>query len=252
MKKILISLIVCILFGCKSTQTLSSTTGLNPKLKAKQILKAHNRENADFTTLQSRVKIELIEGDQSQSHTVSLRMEHNKTIWINAFLNMVRLKITPERVQMYNKLDRTYFDGDFSLIKDLLGVELTFSNIENLSSGMRYLSTSPMLKRQPHPKGLRSSTKQQHILYDLFYRINPSYFKIDVQEVSQPLSNRMLNVFYQEFQEIQQQILPQKISIKLIENQKETTLKMNFKSVSLNQPLRFPFKFPSGFNPIDF
>jgi hypothetical protein len=29
-------------------------------------------------------------------------------------------------------------------------------------------------------------------------------------------------------------------------------LKMNFKSVSLNQPLRFPFKFPSGFNPIDF
>ena len=62
----------------------------------------------------------------------------------------------------------------------------------------------------------------------------------------------MLNVFYQEFQEIQQQILPQKISIKLIENQKETTLKMNFKSVSLNQPLRFPLKFPSGFNPIDF
>jgi hypothetical protein len=61
-----------------------------------------------------------------------------------------------------------------------------------------------------------------------------------------------LNVFYQEFQEIEQQILPQKISIKLIENQKETTLKMNFKSVSLNQPLRFPFKFPSGFKPIDF
>ena len=253
MKKILISLIVCILFGCKSTQTLSSTAGLNPKLKAKQILKAHNKENADFTTLQSRVKIELIEGDQSQSHTVSLRMEHNKIIWINAFLNMVRLKITPERVQMYNKLDRTYFDGDFSLIKDLLGVELTFSNIENLILGDALFKHKPnALKRQPHPKAYALAPKQQHPLYDLFYRINPSYFKIDVQEVSQPLSNRMLNVFYQEFQEIQQQILPQKISIKLIENQKETTLKMNFKSVSLNQPLRFPFKFPSGFNPIDF
>ena len=48
---------------------------------------------------------------------------------------MVRLKITPEKVQMYNKIDRTYFDGDFNLIEDFLGVELSFTHIENLLFG---------------------------------------------------------------------------------------------------------------------
>ena len=71
----------------------------------------------------------MIDGDKSKTHTVTLRMERNKVIWVNAFLNMVRLKITPQKVQMYNKLDRTYFDGDFTLIKDFLGVELSFSNL---------------------------------------------------------------------------------------------------------------------------
>ena len=37
-----------------------------------------------------------------------------------------KVKITPDRVQMYNKIDKTYFDGDFSLIKQLLGVDLIF------------------------------------------------------------------------------------------------------------------------------
>ncbi len=126
MRNFLVCLIVCLVFGCKSTQTLSSKSGLNPKLKAKQIIKAHNKQKADFLTLQSRLKIELIEGEKAQTHTVTLRMERDKVIWVNAFLNMVRLKITPQKVQMYNKLDRTYFDGDFTLIKRFFRCRIEF------------------------------------------------------------------------------------------------------------------------------
>ena len=253
MRKVLFYLIIGFIFSCKSTQTIASKSALNSKLKAKQILKTHNKQKSDFTTLQSRLKIELIEGTKSQSHTVTLRMERNQTIWINAFLNMVRVKITPEKVQMYNKLDRTYFDGDFALIKDFLGVELNFSHIENLLLGHAILSHKPnALKRQPHPKSYALSPKQQNVLFDVLYLINPGYFKLDGQSIIQFNQNRKLNVEYQTYQEIDEQVFPQEVTVKVDENQKETILKMNLKSVSLNQPLRFPYKRPTGYKPIEF
>jgi outer membrane biogenesis lipoprotein LolB len=252
MRKILFYLTICFIFGCKSTQTLTSSSSLNPKLKAKQIIKTHNKQRSGFTTLQSRLKIELIEGEKSQIHTVTLRMERNRTIWINAFLNMVRLKITPEKVQMYNKLNRTYFEGDFTLIKDFLGVELNYSHLENLLLGHTIFTyKSSDLKKEPHPKSYTLSPKQQNALFEVLYLINPGHFKLDGQIISQPNQNRKLNVHYHTFQDIEENILPQQMTIKVVENQKETALKMNFKSVSLNQPLRYPFKIPTGYKPIE-
>ena len=252
MRNFLVCLIVCLVFGCKSTQTPSSKSVLNPKLKAKQIIKAHNKQKADFLTLQSRLKIELIEGEKAQTHTVTLRMERNKVIWVNAFLNMVRLKITPEKVQMYNKLDRTYFDGDFTLIEDFLGVELSFSNLENLLLGDAMFNyRTNALEKQLHPKSYALSPKQQNALFEVLYLINPGYFKMDGQELRQLQRDRSLKVRYLSFQELDQQIFPKKMTIKAVENQQETTLNLNLKSLNLNQPIRFPFSIPSGFKAIE-
>lgn len=252
MRNFFIYLIVCVVFGCKSTQTLNSKSGLNPKLKAKQIIKAHNKQKADFLTLQSRLKIEMIDGEKSQTHTVTLRMERNKVIWVNAFLNMVRLKITPQKVQMYNKLDRTYFDGDFTLIKDFLGAELSFSNLENLLLGDAMFNyRANALEKQLHPKSYALSPKQQNALFEVLYLINPAYFKMDGQELRQLKRNRSLKVRYLSFQELDQQIFPKKMTIKAVENQQETTLNLNLKSLNLNQPIRFPFSIPSGFKAIE-
>ena len=153
---------------------------------------------------------------------------------------------------MYNKLDRTYFDGDFSLINDFLGVELKFSHIENLLLGDAIFSHKfNALKQQQHPISYALTPKQQNRLFDVLYLINPSYFKLDGQSIVQNNQNRKLNVDYHTFQEVENQIFPQEMTILVVENQKETTLKMNLKSLSLNQPLRFPFKVPTGYKPIE-
>ena len=253
MNKFIVHFVVCFMFlGCNTTQTISSKSELNSRLKPKQIIKAHNNQKAIFSTLQSRLKIELLEGDKSQTHTVTLRIQHNQVIWINAFLNMVRLKITPEKVQMYNKLDRTYFDGDYALIKEFLGVELNYQNLENLLLGDALFTHKPnALKKQWHDKSYALLPKEQHALFDVLYLINPSYFKMDGQELSQPLNNRALNVHYLSFQEINRQIFPQKMTIKAIENQQKTILNLHLKSLHLNQPLQFPFNIPSGYKAIE-
>ena len=79
----------------------------------------------------ARVKIDYVEGENSKSTTVSFRMEKDKTIWMSK-LGFIKAMITPDRVSFYNKLDNTYFDGDYALISDILGTDLDFNKVQNL------------------------------------------------------------------------------------------------------------------------
>ena len=252
-KKLTYTLITVLIFSCGTAKKIGLEPMRNSKMKAKQILKTHQKQKAEFSTLQARLKAEFKDGDKTQTQTLTLRMERGKMIWVNAFLNMVRLKITPEKVQMYNKLDRTFFDGDYEIIKDFLGIELNFSNLENVLLGEALFNPKAnTLKKEPSQRAYVLTPKKDNELLQVLYFINPSSFKLESQLVYQPLEYRSFDVNYQSFQAIDTQLFPKSITINVLENQRGTNLKLNFKSVILNQPLRFPFKMPEGYKPIDF
>ena len=54
------------------------------------------------------------------------------------------------------------------------------------------------------------------------------------------------------FQEINQQLIPSKMAITINGKQNNTFIKLNLKSVSLNQSIRFPFKLPKGYKLLNF
>ena len=97
-------------------------------------------------------------------------MERGKTIWANAFLNMVRLKITPEKVLMYNKLNRTVFEGDYEIINEFLGIELNFSNLENALLGDALFNPKTnALKREPNQTSYVLTPKNANELLQVLY-----------------------------------------------------------------------------------
>ena len=73
---------------------------------------------------------------------------------------------------------------------------------------------------------------------------------MDSQQLYQPLQQRMLQVDYKSYQEVQRQIVPENIHISAVEATSEVTIDLEYKSVSLNEEVRFPFKIPSGFKEI--
>ena len=246
-------IIIVLLYGCGPGKNLTSTVGEIPEMRTKQILKKHIKQYAKFNTLQCKLKIELFQNSKAQSNTVTLRMERGKTIWINAFLNMIRVKITPDRVQMYNKIDKTYFDGDFSLIKQLLGIDLDFSNLENLLLGDTFFKhNSSSLNQVKDNSGYTLKPYKLDPTLNVLYRINPFYFKMKTQEISHLKEEIYLKVNYDDFQEINQQLIPSKMAITINEKQNNTFIKLNLKSVSLNQSIRFPFKLPKGYKLLNF
>lgn len=246
-------IIIVLFFGCAPGKNLTSTVGEIPEMRTKQILKKHIKQRAKFNTLQCKLKIELFQNSKAQSNTVTLRMDRGKIIWINAFLNMIRIKITPDRVQMYNKIDKTYFDGDFSLIKQLLGIDLDFSNLENLLLGDTFFKhNSSSLNQVKDNSGYTLKPYKLDPTLDVLYRINPFYFKMKTQEISHLKEEIHLKVNYDDFQEINQQLIPSKMAITINGKQNNTFIKLNLKSVSLNQSIRFPFKLPKGYKLLNF
>ncbi|TYB75684.1 DUF4292 domain-containing protein [Bizionia algoritergicola] len=237
--------------SCKSTATLSSGE-TNLTLSKKEVLKAHHKSSPDFKTMQAKVRVVYTEGTKSQTHTVTLRMETDKAIWINSALNLIRVMITPEKVQFYNKLDNTYFDGDFSYLSDLLGTELDYTKVQNLLLGNAIFELDKnTYNMSVYEDAYLFQPKEQVALFELFYIVNASHFKMNSQQLQQPSESRFLQVDYLNYQIIDKQSLPEQLKIIALEGDDETIIELEIKSVSLNEEVRFPFKIPSGFDKID-
>ncbi len=238
-------------FGCKSSKSITSKGKLSASMTTKELIKENQNQNARFKTLQAKVKIEYTQDQNSQGYTVNLRMEKDKIIWINSVLGLARVMITPDRVSFYDKINNQYFDGDYRLLSDLLGVELDFKKVESLLLGEAIFNLKAdnyVLSTQENSYVLQP--KNQQAILELFFLLNPGHFKMDSQQFYQPLKRRILEIDYQSYQKVNKQILPENFKIIAVEDTEEVTIEMEYRSVSLNEDLRFPFKIPSGFKEI--
>ncbi|MEM1001477.1 MAG: DUF4292 domain-containing protein [Bacteroidota bacterium] len=250
-KSVLLLLVVLMAISCKSTKRLTASGEPNEKLSTRQLIKTHKKNFTDFNTLQAKVKIDITQGEKSQGATFNLRMEKDKVIWLSATLGLARLKITPEKVQYYSKLDNEYFDGDYLLISDFAGVDLDFNKVQNLLLGHAIYD----LDSPPHVASINDDSyilkpKEADSLLDILYLINPGHFKLDALELYQPSNRRMLQVDYESYQKIKGQVLPKDIRIVAVDQTDQASIEIDFKSINLDNELRFPFKIPSGFKEI--
>lgn len=248
---VFITFLTIVSFSCKSSKTLNSGSG-NLNLSAKQLIKENTLKTAVFKTLSARVKLDITQGEKESHYTINMRLEKDKQILLmSSPITVVKALITPEKVSFYNKLDNTYFEGDFKYLSDLLGTELNFQKVQNLLLGEAlYGLKDNLYDVSVNEKDYILQPKKQNNLFELFYLISPSHFKISSQQISQPKEQRHLQIDYKSYQEVNKQILPEHIKVIAVEATEEMILEMEFKAVSLNEDLRFPFKIPSGLKEI--
>jgi len=237
--------------NCKSSKSVIASGEASEKLSAKQVIKQHQKNDADFKTLQGKVKIDITQNQKEQGSTFNLRIEKDKVIWLSAKLGLARMMITPDKVRFYNKLDNEYFDGDYKLLSDFVGVDLDFNKVQNILLGQAIFD----LKDEPHKVSVNENSyalqpKNQNTLLELFYLINPSHFKMDSLKMFQQLKKRVLQVDYKSYQEVNKEVLPKDIRIIAVEDSDEVKITMEFKSLKLNEDVRFPFNIPTGYKEI--
>ncbi|MEM6684902.1 MAG: DUF4292 domain-containing protein [Bacteroidota bacterium] len=245
-----LSLIVLCFVGCKSSKAIVSS-GDVAGLSAKNIIKNHYRNALNFKTIRGKLKVNFDDGKMQDNFTLSLRMEKDKAIWISAKLSFVKIYMTPTEVQFYSKLDNTFFVGDFKLISKFIGAELDFDKIQNLLIGDALFN----LKKEKFESEVVDKTyalipKKDFEIFKRLFFLDAFHFKVKKQQLIQAEKQRILTIQYPTYQEITGQAFPKNVEITAKEVDKTTTIQVEYRKVTFNEKMRFPFKIPNGYREI--
>jgi len=248
----LLCFLVIILQSCKGTRAVSGAT--TKKLKTEKIIANHYNKSFNYNTINAKVKVRYDDGKQSFSPNVTLRMEKDKKIWLSAKLlgiTLAKVLITPDKVSYYEKINNTYFEGDFKVISKWLGTELDFEKVQQLLLGQalfnlrddRYITT---VENQKY----RLTPKKDIALFERLFIVHADNFKMFSQQLKQPSEDRDLRIDYSTYQRVGNQNFPKEIDILALDGGHKTTIQIDYRSVDYNATVSFPFKIPSGYEQV--
>lgn len=260
MKKGLWVLAILFLVSCKPKQvfveTKTPTTAVkidSTALTSEKIIQNHYNNKVDFSTLYIRANAKYKHEDDSQSVTAEVKIKKDEQILVSIRvlgITMAKALITPQQVKYYEKINGTYFEGDYAALSQWLGTDLDFFKIQNMLIGRPIDDLS---------KGKYTFTET-----DKFYKLNTvenkseksfsfeaEHFLLKKQEISQPEKERNFEANYPNFQQFATAILPAGLTINAFQKNGKTTIIVDYNTITFNEELTFPYSVPDGYDPIE-
>jgi hypothetical protein len=250
-----ILLLMIVLTSCKTKKNMIDANAIAKEISAKKVAKKHIAANFDKKTVDAKLKVNFNNGKINQSLTVNLLIEKDKVIWLKGtkFITIFKAKITPTSVSYYSPFAKNYFEGDFSMIKQLLGVEINFEQLQNLFLGQSLLN----VKEEDQELQIVNnryilSPEKQAELFDIFFTINPSHFKLEEQSIINVAKNLRLDVKYPSYNLINKVVFPSEINITAKILDSFTDIDIIYKAVEFNTDLKMSYDIPNGYKRLEF
>lgn len=196
----------------------------------------------DFNTLNITSEVDYAGGNIDHSINADIKMEKSKQILITARVLFFTAKVylTPERASFYETFNGTHYDGDYKFIKDFLGTEVTYENVENMLLGKAFydLNTNDYQK-------IKSNELELKLNQFLMRLVLGSKNQIASTEVIQDKSADKLLIQYPSYQSSENVYLPKEIKIHAMRKD-DVQIRIDYKKVSVNQSIDFKYKIPSN------
>lgn len=238
--------------ACKSTKSTGTSEIRN--LSAKRIINNHYQNEFDRATINARLKATYKDASDTQSITLKMRVAKDSTIWMSGTMlgiPLAKIIITPTNVKFYEKLGKTYFDGDFELLSQFLGTEVDFDDVQNLILGQAIIDLRTKKYISAIDKEAYFLTpKKQEELFDLFFWLDSSNFKAKQQVITQEEQQRIITVSYDEYQSSGETYFPKKINVTAVDKENVKQLFLEYKTIEFDKKVNFPFSIPSGYEEI--
>ena len=252
-------LIISLVFGaCKTKKNVvDAIDGPIKKLSAKKIIKNHEATFFDANSLETRLSVNYSENKKGKRNRytfrVRLRMKKDSVIWLRGSktITVFKAKITPTSFSFYSPLEKVYFKGDYSFLEEMLGAKITFNQLQNLLLGQSIVD----LKDQKYTTsidqgGYKLLPKKQKSLYDIFLLMNPKNFRLNRQILTTDNSRKELNIKYDDYIAVEDQLVPKRITINASEGEKYTFMTARFTKITLNKKINTSYRIPSGYKQI--
>jgi hypothetical protein len=209
--------------------------------------------NTNFQYLSGKGKVHFTRGSVDQSANFNLRVRRDSAIWLSGSLlgiEGVRALLTPDSVRVVNRLEKSYFAGDYAYLSQLLGVPVSYAQMQAILLG----------DYQPAPKGavpvVKAEGDNQNVTYPqapliIEQLVSNATGRLQQLKVSESGAQRSLTVGYADFQKPSGTDLPFAFTTNVLGQQggnPNTTATLNFQKVEVGSGhLDFPFSIPKGF-----
>ncbi len=251
MKGILAVVLAFLLIGCKSKQAVA-TLAAKDTAEISKIINGHYANETNFKTLNIKANAKYEDPSQSHSLNADIRIKKNEIIWINIKIlgfPIAKALITPAKVSYYEKINNTYFEGDFSMLSNWLGTDLDFQKVQNLLLGKSIddLSKGNWISGI-NDKLFKLSQAQTNDIYKEFY-FEAANFLLKKETFTQASQNRALEIQYPSYKEVERIFLPNEINIKAAQKDK-ISIAIEYKNTTFNENLNYSYAIPSDYKAI--
>lgn len=237
---------ILLLQSCKSTKTASTNVAYLP---AEEVIKKHYAEDQKFN-IKADLLIKYERGSDLISLNGSLRMAKDSAIWISISklgFPVGKLMVTENRVIFYEKVNKSFFEGDFELLNNWLGIEMNYQMFQNLFLGAALVD----LREEKYEVSITENNyllvpKKKNPIFEALFWLDPVNFKISKEQffVDQ---QKGLQIQYEGFEKEENLSLPKRFTVNTNSKNKKTIIEVDFKDVELIDNLRFPISIPDNY-----
>lgn len=264
-KTVLFALVLLSIFASHSCKTKRSIIKKPIKEQGEDYLLNKLAESQmDFDWFSSRLNVTYVNDKSKTDFRGQLRMRKDSVIWISFSpalgLEVARMMITVDSIKFMNRIDRTYFDGDYELFNAFLQTTIDFDMLQSLLIGndftfydnesfrasidaMEYRLSAT--KRTALKRHLKQDDTPNIFIQNIW--LNPDNFKItriNLRELGE--ENKRLQAEYKHFVPANNKLFPSRISFDL-HSDRRILLDIDFSRIEVNKEQSFPFRVPDRF-----
>ena len=257
LNKIIFGFILCV--SCSSLKNLDTNRNikvLNEK-KLLDSIKAHEIY-PQWMKIRGNVRVK-INDDVEQEMEINLRSKIDSAIWINISKfkkKIFRTLLKKDSIKMTIEYpEKIFFDGSTKSFNNLTEISLNYNLIEELINGgsyLKYIDHKFKLQfrennyhLQTHfpkkTKKIPNKKANKNTIYIYESLIDPINYYCNRINIINPENNSEINISYNNWKNFLSYNLPTNIQLIVNNNDVEYFISMNFKSIKLDQPQKFPF-----------
>ncbi len=241
------------LVSCKSKAAVVDVIKPETHLKSNNVIENYTNNKTNFSTVNIKSNVQYADEKQTQNVTAEIKIKKDEQILISIRfigITMAKALITPTSVSYYEKINGSYFEGDFSALSQWLGTDLDFSKIQNMLLGRA-------IDELKNGKYMETLADQTYKLEDASgnntkksFFLDADKFFVKKQEITQTAEGRMIQVTYPNEVVYKEAILPSSVIINTFQKNSKSEINLEYNNVSFNEELSFPYSVPNGYKRI--
>ncbi|QJD96724.1 DUF4292 domain-containing protein [Mucilaginibacter robiniae] len=256
LNKLLIAACVVGMWGCKAKKQLVSRPAAAPVTTAENSkvakINAIRSRQVSYNTFSGKAKTKLNIDGKSNDVTLNIRIQHGQKIWVSITaligIEVARAVITPDSIQVVNRLQSVYLKKPFSYIYTYASRQVNFNTVESLLVGNaipELLNANASLEPTANG-GLTIKGNLQGLLYSLMLG---SDLKVNQTSLANQAANQSLQVSNSEFIQVTDRVMPSQIGIKSTVGRNNIQADLHYSRADFDQTLEYPFNIPDGYSP---